>query len=331
MAHETPSDERPDVISLGGNALRLPGKTGETVPSQRSASGPACEIVAETFKSGRRVAVVHGNGPQFGWILARSELAEATGDLHPVPCDAINADTQGAIGYMLANGILAKDPSLAGRVIPVVTQVIVDEHDIAFEDPSKPIGSFMPEDEAKRKAAERGWVVKPESKGWRRNVGSPKPLGIVEEEGIRHLVDHRFLTICGGGGGIPVVRELDGTFRGVDGVIDKDRTTALVARLLNARLMAVLTAAKGVIRPEDYAMHKEAGPIVPVLTVNQARAMIGELHKGSMEPKLEACADFVDSMGGEATALITDFADAKAALSGQPGVGTRIVYSRGHE
>lgn len=331
MAPEKCPNEDIVVFSTGGNALKGKGKDGETVPAQRDAAAPACELIAETFKGGRRVAVVHGNGPQFGWILARSELAEKVGGLHPVPCDAINADTQGAIGYMLANGILSKEPSLAGKVIPVVTQVVVDENDEAFKDPSKPIGSHMPEEEARRKAEENGWVVKPESKGWRRNVGSPRPREIVEIDGIRHLVNGGFLTICGGGGGIPVVREADGSFRGVDGVIDKDRTTALIARLIKARLMAVLTACKGVISPDDYAKFKEEGSIIQVLTVNQARAMIGDLHKGSMGPKLEACAEFVDSMGGEAEALITDFANARAAMAGQPDAGTRIVFSKGCE
>lgn len=319
------------VMSVGGNALTL-GPDKETVEDQNKAAGVAAKIVAAVFNSKVKLALTHGNGPQVGFILRRFEHALKAGILHPVPLDAIDADTQGAIGYMLErliyNELINLDPALAVQIATLVTQILVDPNDPAFANPDKPIGSWLTQEEAIHHTSEDGWTIrelKPQNeRGYRRVVPSPKPMGVVNVEAIKHNFSAGFLTICGGGGGVPVMRKSDGTLVGVEGVIDKDRTTALIARLIGARLMAVLTATAGVIAPDDFRKHGTDGPVIPVMTTGEARDILPYLQAGSMGPKVEACVAFTEATGEPS--LITDFDHALSAITEGRG-GTRIIYA----
>lgn len=318
------------VISVGGNALTL-GKGRETMEDQRTAARVACRIIAKIWATNyQHMAVTHGNGPQVGFILQRFEHALRDGILHAVPLDAIGADTQGAIGYMLEQEIMNEmakiDPSRARHIATLVTQVLVNPDDPAFKDPTKPVGSWMTEAEARTKQSELGWNVKclkaDDDRGWRRVVPSPTPVEIVNIDAIRTNVYYGLLTIAGGGGGIPVAKKTDGTLYGVEGVIDKDLTTALIAAEIDARLMAILTAAPGVIDPEEFKTRGLNAPIIPQLNLREAADILPHLQKGSMGPKLAACMNFTD-MTGEPS-LITDFEHAESAIREGKG-GTRIV------
>jgi len=316
------------VLSVGGNALTMgPGR--ETIQDQREAAAMAARIVANVFRSGAKTALTHGNGPQSGFIMRRFEFAHQHGVLHPVPLDAVVADTQGAIGYMLEQLIHDElhgvDPEKAERIATLVTQAIVDPNDPAFKNFSKPVGEWMTEKEADEHRAQEGWAVslmkEGVERGWRRVVASPEPIGVTNAAAIRHNFEGGFLTICGGGGGIPVIRKPDGSLKGAPAVIDKDSITRVIASIVRADLMAVLTAAPGVIDPEEFKRKHEQGAIIPVLKVSEARGMLPDLQKGSMGPKVKACSDFTAETGEDS--LITDFPHALEALQGQGG--TRIV------
>lgn len=316
------------VLSVGGNALTMgPGR--ETIADQREAAAMAARIVAKVFRSGAKTALTHGNGPQSGFILRRFEFAQQHGILHPVPLDAVVADTQGAIGYMLEqlihDELQDKDPEKADLLATLVTQAFVDPADPAFREYTKPIGEWMTEATAKAHQAEEGWTVKQmkegTEKGWRRVVASPEPIGVTNGAAIRHSFDGGFLTICGGGGGIPVVRKPNGTLEGVPAVIDKDSITKVIAELVRADMMAVLTAAPGVIDPEEFKRNHEKGKVIPVIKTSEARTMLPDLQKGSMGPKVKACVDFTAATGSDS--LITNFESALEAFQGK--AGTRIV------
>lgn len=316
----------PMLISLGGNAL-TGGKGKETIPDQRAAAQVACEIVAKVFRSGSRMALVHGNGPQSGFIAERFGFAEKHGVLHSVPFDAIVADTQGAIGYMLEqilhNILVGETPALANGIATLVTQAVVDRNDPDFKDPSKPIGSWMTEADARRREAEDKWVVRQLSNkredGWRRVVPSPKPISVTNAHAIRHNVNSGLLTICGGGGGIPVALREDGTLEGVEAVIDKDAISAVIAAVIKARLLTILTEAPGVIDPKDYERDGIEGRVIPVLNLSEAKDM--QLQRGSMGPKVAACVRFTEATGEPS--LIANFANAEEAFQGC--AGTQIV------
>ena len=319
------------VVSVGGNALTL-GKGRETIEDQRAAAKTACEIIAKLWGTNYEtsMAVTHGNGPQVGFILERFEHALKAGLLHNVPLDAIGADTQGAIGYMLEqlihNEMLKIDPSRAGRIATLVTQVLVDPNDPAFQDPTKPIGSWMTEDQARSQQDKFGWKVKcmndKRDDGYRRVVSSPVPIEILNIDAIRACINAGFLTIGGGGGGILVARRPDGTLYGLEGVIDKDLTTALMAGDIGAKLMAILTAVPGVIDPEEFKTHGVEGIVIPELDLSEANDILPRLQKGSMGPKLAACINFTEKTGEPS--LITDFGHAERAITEGRG-GTRIV------
>jgi carbamate kinase len=267
------------------------------------------------------VAITHGNGPQVGFILRRSELSRH--ELHEVPLDACGADSQGAIGYALqqnmSNHLLAK--GLDRAVATVVTQVEVSPDDPAWTHPSKPIGSFMTAEMAAERKAGEGWaVVEDAGRGWRRVVSSPEPLRIVEADVVRMLLDAGVIVITVGGGGIPVVRAADGTLKGVDAVIDKDLASAMLATVIEAGLLVITTAVEKVAlgwgTPEQRWVDR--------LTLAEAKAYLAEgthFAPGSMAPKIQACINYLEAGGGEV--LITDPAHLPAAIRGE--TGTRIV------
>jgi carbamate kinase len=306
------------TIAIGGNSLITNPKQPD-VSSQWDAVRETCEHVADMIAGGWNVIVTHGNGPQVGYILRRSELAAH--EVHTVPLDIIVADTQGAIGYMLQQSL---DNALRRRginrtILTVVTQTRVDPNDPAFTKPNKPIGGFMTEAEARRYEAEGWTVVEDSGRGWRRVVASPKPVAIQEINAIRALIMGDYVVVAVGGGGIPVVRDEAGELRGTYAVIDKDRASSLIAQSMRADLFIISTAV------ERVALHynKPEQRFLDQMTLAEARQYMAEGHfaPGSMLPKIEAAIDFVQ-MGGP-MALITDPPNLARALAGE--TGTRIV------
>src|SRR5438034_357910 len=234
------------VVAIGGNSL-IKDKFHQTVRDQYIAAGETCWHIAGMIKDGWDVAITHGNGPQVGFILRRSELAAQ--ELHEVPLDVAGADSQGAIGYALQQN-LYNDFARLGmtkEAVTVVTQTEVAADDPAFQTPSKPIGSYMDQAEAIRRRDQDGWVAMEDAgRGWRRVVASPQPVRIVEEQAIRDLLGAGFVVICVGGGGIPVVADAKGNLSGVPAVIDKDLASSLLARRLGADLLLISTAVEKV-------------------------------------------------------------------------------------
>lgn len=311
------------VIAIGGNSL-ISDPGSQTVPDQYLAAAETCHHIATMIRDGWKVAITHGNGPQVGFILRRSELAAH--ELHELPLDVCVADTQGAIGYALQQN-LQHDLNRLGiehPVVTVVTQVEVDPQDPGFAHPTKPIGSYLSKDEARVREAE-GWSVAEDAgRGWRRVVASPMPLRIVEERVIGHLVDIGSVVIAVGGGGIPVVRDASGHLHGVQAVIDKDHAGSLLARRLNAELLVISTAVDAVAL--DYGGPNQRW--LDEMTVSEARRYLDQgsnFAEGSMAPKVRAAASFVE--GGGSEALITSPGRLEAALKGE--AGTRVVPDRG--
>ncbi len=309
------------VIAIGGNSL-IKDKQHKSVQDQYQAAKETAHHIAAMIERGWDVAIGHGNGPQVGFILHRSEIAAKVEGMHEVPLDVCGADTQGAIGYALQQN-LVNDFHARGvtkNVATVVTQVLVDKNDPAFKNPSKPIGSFMDEAEAKSRAEKDGWdIVEDSGRGWRRVVPSPIPQKIVELPAVQTLLDNGICTITVGGGGIPVIQDDEGNYVGVAAVIDKDYASSLLARSINADLFLISTAVEKVYlnynTPEEKA--------IDVMTVSEAKKYMEEGHfaKGSMYPKIQAILWYLEAGGKEA--IITDPAHITDALDGK--TGTRII------
>jgi carbamate kinase len=293
-------------------------KQHQTVEDQYQAAQETCKHIADMIEQGWVVAIGHGNGPQVGFILRRSEIAARVAGMHEVPLDACGADSQGAIGYALQQNLRNEFErrGIDKTAATVITQVRVDADDPAFETPSKPIGTFMEEDEAQRRADEEGWsVVEDAGRGWRRVVASPFPEEIVELPAVRRLIDAGIITITVGGGGIPVVRKNDGNLRGVPAVIDKDYASALLAQSIDADLFLISTAVEHVylnFGEEDQKPIRE-------MTVAEAKQYIEEGHfaAGSMLPKIRAIVWFLEEGGKKA--IVTNPENIARALKGQTG------------
>lgn len=307
------------VLAFGGNAIVRPGQKG-TYEEQKANIQDTCRQVVDLVRAGYRLVITHGNGPQVGSILIKNELAK---DVVPaMPLDVLVSNTQASIGYMIQQS-LGYELQRAGLNIPVVslvTQVVVDPGDPAFQNPTKPIGPFYTEEEARRLAAEKGYkVVEDSHRGWRRVVPSPQPLEIIEKEAIKALIHAGIIVVAAGGGGIPVVRRPDGSLGGVEAVIDKDRAARLLASEVGADVLFLLTEVEQVYldfgRPSQRAVAR--------LTVAEAKKYLaeGQFPPGSMGPKVEAAISFVEA-GGE-KAIIGSLSQAAAAVSGKSG--TAIV------
>lgn len=279
------------VVAIGGNALII-DEQHRSLADQAMSVGTACPALAALMASGWRVVVTHGNGPQVGFILRRSEIAYP--EVPVVPMDYATADTQGAIGSMFQRAL---HHELALRrldrsAVTLVTHVAVDPADPAFARPDKPIGPFYTEACARSLAHRFGWQVAEDSgRGWRRVVPSPRPLAILEAEDIDHLSRQGRVVVACGGGGIPVLRGAEGTLTGVEAVIDKDRTSALLARLLSAQALLLCTGVEAVFTGWGKPTARRLGRIGEA----EARALIasGELGAGSMRPKVEAALDYL--------------------------------------
>ena len=310
------AEKKVAVVAVGGNSL-IKDKTKKTIPDQFESAKESMHHIADMMEAGWDVVVTHGNGPQVGFILRRSELS--SDELHEVPLDYCGADSQGAIGYMFERALYSEfhKRGLNKRAAAVVTQTVVSKEDPAFDHPTKPIGSFMDEDEAKKREEEDGWIVVEDAgRGWRRVVPSPKPLDIVEEPAIKALIDAGISVIAVGGGGIPVVED-DGVDKlvGVEAVIDKDFGSSLLANMLEADLFVISTAVEKVSLNFNTPDQKD----IDEMTVAEAKQYIEEGHfaKGSMLPKVEAIIKFLENGGKKA--LITDPPNIGRALKGETG------------
>ncbi len=305
---------RTAVIAIGGNSL-IEDNRKPDVEYQWDAVRTTCQHIADLVSEGWQVVVTHGNGPQVGFILRRNELAAH--EVHTTPLDLIGADTQGAIGYMLQQALdnSLRAMGLNKSVISIVTQTLVNPNDPAFQNPTKPIGSFSDEATA-RKYEQQGWQVMEDSgRGWRRVVASPQPLEIIELGAIRSMIKEGYIVIAGGGGGIPVVRNPNGELRGVNAVIDKDRASSLLAAGIGADLFIISTAVPQVAINFNTPQQQNLSH----LTLAEAKKYLADGHfgVGSMKPKIEAVIGFLERGGPQA--LITDPANLAAALKHEAG------------
>jgi carbamate kinase len=310
------------VVAIGGNSL-IRDKQHQTIEDQYLAAKETTLHIADMIESGWDVVIGHGNGPQVGFLLQRSEIAHKVENMHEIPLDVCGADTQGFIGYALQQTLQneLKRRGIKKNVATVITQVEVDGKDEAFKSPSKPIGGFMDEAEAKKREKEQGWaIVEDAGRGWRRVVASPLPMRVVELEAVKTLVEAGVTVISVGGGGIPVIMNAAGDLIGTAAVIDKDYASSLLAQEMKADLLLISTAVEKVAinfgKPDQKWLDK--------ITLAEAKQYLAEgIHfaKGSMAPKVQAIIWFLENGGKEA--LITNPENIGRALKGE--TGTRIV------
>ncbi len=306
------------VVAIGGNSL-IKDENHKTVEDQYQAARETTFHIADMIEQGWDVAIGHGNGPQVGFILRRSEIAAKAEGLHEVPLDVCGADSQGAIGYALQQTLQNElyRRGIRKPVATIVTQVLVDKDDPAFQKPTKPIGSFMEDGEARRREKDMKWnVVEDAGRGWRRVVASPIPKEVVELDSVKTLISTGTVVITVGGGGIPVIDSGDHNYQGVAAVIDKDYASSLLARLIQADLFLISTAVEKVAlnfgKPEQKWLDR--------MTLAEAKGYLAEgkhFAKGSMAPKIQAILWYLENGGKEA--LITNPENIGRALKGETG------------
>lgn len=312
------AEKKVAVVAIGGNSL-IKDKNHQTVEDQYQAAKETTYHIADMIEAGWDVAIGHGNGPQVGFILRRSEIAHKVEGMHEVPLDVCGADSQGAIGYALQQTLQNElyKRGIQKSTATVITQVLVDKNDPAFANPSKPIGGFMDEKEAMSRQADMGWsVVEDAGRGWRRVVASPLPKEVVELDSVRTLIDNGVVVITVGGGGIPVIDVGEGEYRGVAAVIDKDYASSLLAQLIKADLFLISTAVEKVAlnfgKPDQQWIDR--------MTLSEAKRYLQEgthFAKGSMAPKMQAIIWFLESGGKQA--IITNPENIGKALRGETG------------
>jgi carbamate kinase len=315
----TESKRKLAVVAIGGNSL-IKDEKHKTVEDQYQAAKETTLHIADMIEAGWDVAIGHGNGPQVGFILRRSEIAAKVEGMHEVPLDVCGADSQGAIGYALQQNLQNElyRRGIKKNVATVVTQVLVDKNDKAFQSPTKPIGGFMDEAEARRREKELGWsVVEDAGRGWRRVVASPLPKEVVELESVKTLLNAGVVVITVGGGGIPVIDKGEGEYVGTAAVIDKDFASSLLAREIQADLFVISTAVEKVAvnfgKPEQKWLEK--------MSLAEAKQYLAEgthFAKGSMAPKIQAVIWFLEA-NPNARALITNPENIGRALKGETG------------
>ncbi|MCK4311608.1 MAG: carbamate kinase [Candidatus Cloacimonetes bacterium] len=307
------------VLAIGGNSL-IKDKSHQTVDDQYDCIKKTAQHIVKLIEQDIQVIVTHGNGPQVGFILLRSEISKA--QLHEVPLPSAGADTEGAIGYQIqqAVGNILQKRGVKKNIVTVITQVLVDKNDNAFKDPTKPIGPFLTKEEAETKKKQYNWdIVEDAGRGYRRVVASPIPIEIIEEEAIETLVQNDFIVIAVGGGGIPVIEDENGNLSGVPAVIDKDRASSLLGKNLKAHYLIISTSVEQVY----LNFGKENQKAVSVMTLKEAKRYCTEGHfmKGSMLPKIESAIEFLEGGGNEV--IITTPELIADAVTGK--AGTRIV------
>ena len=303
------------LVALGGNAI-LKHKEKGTAEEQLSNVRETAKQLVKLIQKGYHLAITHGNGPQVGDILLKNELAKSS--LPPMPLDICNAESQGMIGYMLQQ-CLTTELALAGNKMPVVTiltQTVVDKEDLAFQKPTKPIGPFYTALEASQLRKEKGWtIINDSGRGFRRVVPSPIPHEIIEEASIKYLYDQGVIVIASGGGGVPIIRKKDGQIEGVEGVIDKDHAAALLAKLIKAETLVILTDV-----PKAYLHYGHPDQVaLSKIPVSDAKRYLDQGHfaPGSMQPKIEATIDFIEAGGKQA--IITSIENVEISLHGKEG------------
>ena len=306
------------VVAIGGNSL-IKDEKHKTVEDQYQAAKATTFHIADMIEAGWDVAIGHGNGPQVGFILRRSEIAAKVEGMHEIPLDVCGADSQGAIGYALQQTLQNElyHRGIKKNVATVITQVLVDKNDEAFQNPSKPIGGFMDESEAQRRSREMDWsVVEDAGRGWRRVVASPLPKEVVELDTVKALINAGVVVITVGGGGIPVIDKGNGDYQGTAAVIDKDYASSLLAREINADLFLISTAVEKVAinfgKPNQQWLDR--------MTVAEAKQYLAEgthFAKGSMAPKIQAILWYMEAGGKQA--LITNPENIGRALRGETG------------
>jgi len=311
-------DKKVAVVAIGGNSL-IKDSQHVSVEDQYQAAKETTFHIADMVEAGWDVAIGHGNGPQVGFILRRSEIAHKYEKMHEVPLDVCGADSQGAIGYALQQTLQNElyKRKIKKSVATVITQVLVDKNDQAFKNPSKPIGGFMDVNEAKHRENELGWtVVEDAGRGWRRVVASPIPQEVVELDSVKTLINTGVIVITVGGGGIPVIDNGQGEYQGVAAVIDKDYASSLLAREIKADLFLISTAVEQVAlnfgKPDQKWLDR--------LTLAEAKKFLAEgthFAKGSMAPKMQAIIWFLEAGGKQA--LITNPENIGRALKGETG------------
>ena len=308
------------VVAVGGNAL-IQDDRHNSIPDQYEAVMESVKHITDMVEAGWDLVLTHGNGPQVGFILRRSELASP--EVAPVPLDYAVGDTQGAIGYMFQKALhneLARR-GISKPVVTLVTQTLVNQNDSAFAHPNKPVGAFMDEQTAIQRQQELGWTMMEDAgRGWRRTVPSPAPLEIIERDTIAQLVKQGYIVIACGGGGIPVIRDEKQQLSGVEAVIDKDLASALLAQQLGADLLLIPTGVEKVAI--NFGTPQQQW--LDTLTIAQAQTLLdeGQFGVGSMQPKVEAIVGFVKASaqaGHTARGLITSPQAIKAALNHQSG------------
>jgi carbamate kinase len=307
------------VVAFGGNALIQARDLG-TVGEQIRRANEAAVWLTDVCRDGYDLLIVHGNGPQVGRILI--QMREGAAMVPPATMDFAVAETQGSVGYLLSLALLnrLRTERVPREVATVVSLVAVERGDPGFENPTKPVGPFFSEYQAQQMAADGDWkMMEDAGRGWRKVVASPHPVEVLGVDTVRDLLARNHVVIAGGGGGIPVVLDPDGDYRGVEAVIDKDRTAALLALQLSAELLVIVTEVPEVYRNFGQKNQK----VLRKMTVREARRLLaaGQFPAGSMGPKVESAADFVEASGGRA--VITDSEHLPASLAGR--AGTTVV------
>lgn len=303
------------VVAVGGNSL-IRDEKRKSIPDQAEAAYITMKHIVGMIQQGWDVVITHGNGPQVGYILRRSELARQ--ELHEVPLDYCGADTQGAIGYMFQQALdkAFKQQGMEKQTVTVVTRTLVDLQDPAFQHPTKPIGSFMTEAEAEFQETNEGWtMIEDSGRGYRRVVPSPAPIRILEAEAIHALVRAGFVVVSMGGGGIPVIEDDARGLIGVEAVIDKDLGASLLASMIDADLLIISTAVEKVA----LNFNKPTQQWLDHITLQDAKRYYAEGHfaQGSMGPKILAVIRFLEKCGKQA--VITNPENIQNALSGKSG------------
>jgi carbamate kinase len=303
------------MVALGGNAILKHTEEGTAMEQLRNVRTTS-KFLTRLIQDGYQLAITHGNGPQVGDILLKNEIAK--GSLPQMPLDICSSESQGMIGYMFQQSMYS-EMRLAKVELPIatiVTQTLVDSDDPAFNRPTKPVGPFYTAMEASKLKKEKGWTIVDDSgRGFRRVVPSPQPIQILEETSIRTLFDNGVLVIASGGGGVPTIRKPDGSLEGVEGVIDKDRASVLMAQIIDADILLILTDVKNVYenfnRPNQTPIYN--------LSIDDAKKLAadGQFAEGSMAPKIESAIRFIESGGKKA--IITSIDAARQSLNGNGG------------
>jgi carbamate kinase len=307
------------VVALGGNAITRPGQE-DTIANQFANTRTSLDGIVELARDGFHLVVTHGNGPQVGNCLLRVELARGKAPI--LPLGVLVADTEGGMGYMIEQSLQNRlqMEKISRPVVTIITQMLVDEHDPAVKNPTKYIGQFYSEEEARLFAETRDWQMKKDAdRGWRRVVPSPMPLKVLEGDTIKKLVDAGTIVVAGGGGGIPVYVDHRGLLEGMDAVIDKDLGSAVIGREIGAGILSILTSVDRVAINFGQPNQRE----LDVCTLSEIKKYHAEGHfpPGSMGPKIQAAITFLEQ-GGEMV-TISSFTDARRAIVGE--AGTRIV------